>query len=188
MISNRKPISAAMPADVSPYDEQRARQLLQLLAGVRSQETQWMRALRERDSLELTTIGDEGDSALSDEGLELTASLAELAGSRAAAVEDALARFREGRYGVCEDCGEDIPVERLQAVPAAVLCVDCQRGRESESASRHARTDTLVLWTDEKEPAPAAAGASAEPMPEDGNPDFIGEKRKRGRPRSRPRE
>ncbi len=186
MISNRKPVPAAMPANVlSPYSEQRARQLLELLAGVRNQETQWMRALRERDSLECSTLGDEGDSAASDEGLELTASLAELAGSRAAAVESALERFREGRYGMCEDCGDEIPVERLQAVPAAVLCVDCQR--ERESASRHARADTPVLWEDEKDLAAIGTNDIAELQAEQGSPDHISERRKRGRPRSRPR-
>jgi RNA polymerase-binding protein DksA len=185
MISNPKPISAAMPAgDFNPNSEQRARQLLEMLAGVRSQETQWMRALRERDSLECSTLGDEGDSALSDEGLELTTSLAELAGSRAAAVESALERFREGRYGVCDDCGDDIPIERLEAVPAAVLCVDCQR--ERETAARYTRAYSPVLWVDDKDPAPIAANDIAE-LQADGSPGNIPEKRKRGRPRSQPR-
>lgn len=186
MISNRKSDFAPMSTDVlSPYSEERARQLLELLAGVRSQETQWMRALRERDSLELSSIGDEGDSAVSDEGLELTAILAELAGSRATAVESALARFREGSYGVCEDCGDDIPVERLQAVPTAVLCVDCQR--ERETAAKHTRADSPVLWVDAKEPASIAANDAAQLQSEDGSPELVQEKRKRGRPRSQPR-
>jgi RNA polymerase-binding transcription factor DksA len=185
MFSNRKTDFAALPADVSnQYSEERARQLLQLLAGLRSQETQWMRALRERDSLDQADIGDEGDTALSDEGLELTASLAELAGSRAAAVESALARFREGRYGVCDDCDEDIPVERLAAMPAAVLCVDCQRKRET--AAKNASIRTAGLWEYEKEQAPSAASIAAEPLPEDGNPEGATEKRRRGRPRLRP--
>jgi RNA polymerase-binding transcription factor len=184
MISNRKAVSAAMPAvavDSSPYSEQRARQLRQLLAGVRSQGTQWMRALRERDSLECSILGDEGDSAASDEGLELTASLAELAGSRAEAVESALERFREGRYGVCDDCGDEIPIERLQAVPAAVLCVDCQR--ERETASRHARADTPLLWVTAKDPAPVVAEEDSAGGPMEGASPDHGAPRKRGRPR-----
>lgn len=187
MISNRKPVLAAVPAAVSSrFREQSARQLRELLAGVRSQETQWMRAMRERDSLECSTLGDEGDSAASDEGLELTACLAELAGSRAAAVESALERFREGRYGVCKDCGDEIPVERLQAVPATVLCVDCQRALEA--ASRPARADTPVLWVTPKEPAAIVTNEEiAEVRAQPGSPDHSPTRRKRGYPHLRTR-
>ncbi len=29
-------------------------------------------------------------------------------------------------YGACEDCGDDIPMARMKAMPWAVLCVECQ--------------------------------------------------------------
>ena len=180
MISNRKPESLTH-REVSA--EERARQLRELLAEVRSQESQWMKAMRERDALEYSTLGDEGDSAASDEGFELTASLAELAGNRAVAVEGALRRFQEGRYGTCEECGEEIPVERLKAVPATVLCIDCQR--ELESASKSVLSRSSDLWipaqdtpsigseADDSEGSPAAETGGGAPQ------------RRRGRPRSR---
>jgi DnaK suppressor protein len=40
-------------------------------------------------------------------------------------VEDALAKFAEGTYGACESCGKVIPEARLEAMPAARLCIDC---------------------------------------------------------------
>lgn len=40
-------------------------------------------------------------------------------------VEAALARVREGRYGICCACGCELSIERLQAEPAAPFCVDC---------------------------------------------------------------
>ncbi len=40
-------------------------------------------------------------------------------------VRHALARIDSGGYGVCESCGKPIPVERLEALPYATLCVDC---------------------------------------------------------------
>lgn len=40
-------------------------------------------------------------------------------------VEDALAKFEDGSYGKCERCGNDIPAPRLEAKPAARLCIDC---------------------------------------------------------------
>ena len=45
-------------------------------------------------------------------------------------IDEALARVADGTYGVCEECGEDIPVARLRAVPTARRCVDCQRQEE----------------------------------------------------------
>ena len=41
------------------------------------------------------------------------------------AVDDALARIEEGTYGVCVECGEPIALERLDALPAAPMCIDC---------------------------------------------------------------
>jgi RNA polymerase-binding transcription factor DksA len=44
---------------------------------------------------------------------------------RLAEVEAALERFRDGTYGACVSCGEAIPSERLDALPATASCVDC---------------------------------------------------------------
>lgn len=42
-------------------------------------------------------------------------------------VEDALNRIDAGTYGVCGACGSDIPYARLEAMPSASLCIDCQK-------------------------------------------------------------
>ncbi len=41
-------------------------------------------------------------------------------------IENALARMDEGSYGRCANCGQTINVLRLEAVPWARFCVDCQ--------------------------------------------------------------
>ncbi len=41
------------------------------------------------------------------------------------AVDDALARLDAGTYGQCTECGEPIAAERLEALPAARLCIEC---------------------------------------------------------------
>lgn len=46
-------------------------------------------------------------------------------------LEAALARMDDGTYGTCVRCGAAIPFERLEAVPAARLCVACPEGRTS---------------------------------------------------------
>lgn len=42
-------------------------------------------------------------------------------------IQRALEKLDEGTYGKCESCGKEIPAERLEAVPAATLCVDCKQ-------------------------------------------------------------
>jgi len=40
-------------------------------------------------------------------------------------VEAALGKLGDGTYGACEDCGRPIDADRLEAKPAARLCIDC---------------------------------------------------------------
>ena len=41
-------------------------------------------------------------------------------------IESAIERVDAGEYGVCNACGEKIPAKRLQALPWARYCIDCQ--------------------------------------------------------------
>lgn len=45
-------------------------------------------------------------------------------------VDEALRRLYRGEYGVCETCGEDISLKRLEAVPYATLCITCKAKEE----------------------------------------------------------
>lgn len=42
-------------------------------------------------------------------------------------VEHALERIETGEYGICESCGDAIPVARLEVLPYATVCVNCAR-------------------------------------------------------------
>jgi DnaK suppressor protein len=52
-------------------------------------------------------------------------------------VRDAVQRIGSGKYGVCEECGEEINSRRLAAVPWASLCLRCQE----QSDSRQTESD-----------------------------------------------
>lgn len=41
-------------------------------------------------------------------------------------VKNALIRIEKGTYGQCAACGKEINPERLEALPSATLCVECQ--------------------------------------------------------------
>ncbi|NIZ19825.1 TraR/DksA family transcriptional regulator [Entomospira culicis] len=42
-------------------------------------------------------------------------------------IDAALARMENGTYGVCVKCAKMIDKERLEAIPEAAMCIDCQR-------------------------------------------------------------
>jgi DnaK suppressor protein len=41
-------------------------------------------------------------------------------------IDRALADIDAGRYGICRECGEEIPKARLKILPFATRCVACQ--------------------------------------------------------------
>ncbi len=48
-------------------------------------------------------------------------------------IESALSRIKNGRYGLCMRCGKKIPKERLEAIPYALMCIDCKSSEERNS-------------------------------------------------------
>jgi DnaK suppressor protein len=49
---------------------------------------------------------------------------------RLRSIEAAIVRIQQGRYGTCVKCSKRIPQERLEALPYAVMCIDCQKSEE----------------------------------------------------------
>ncbi len=52
---------------------------------------------------------------------------------------DALKRIDEGIYGICDDCGKPISEKRLQAAPAATLCIECKAETEKRERAEKIR-------------------------------------------------
>jgi DnaK suppressor protein len=100
--------------------------------------------LREQSS------GDVVDFAQDSTHDEISSQLAEVESRELASVEAALDKMRNGSYGMCEGCGGDIPLVRLQALPYATYCIGCQQelektgevGRSSPSWGRILDTGT----------------------------------------------
>ncbi len=82
------------------------------------------------------SVGDVIDAALDSAQDEISSQLAEVESRELASIEKALERMRDGGYGKCEECEKAIPMARLNALPYATLCIECQRLAESgEGAS-----------------------------------------------------
>ncbi|MGH7826135.1 MAG: RNA polymerase-binding protein DksA [Candidatus Binatia bacterium] len=45
-------------------------------------------------------------------------------------IQEALQRLNDGEYGICEECGENIGIERLKARPVTTLCIECKSNQE----------------------------------------------------------
>jgi DnaK suppressor protein len=87
-------------------------------------------SLTEDQQRRLESARDVGDQALMDLERELGISLMEMRNRRRQSIDEALMRLHEGTYGICAECGVEISEKRLQAVPFAKLCVECQSRAE----------------------------------------------------------
>jgi len=47
-------------------------------------------------------------------------------------IRQAIERINEGTFGLCENCEEEIGVERLRARPVTTLCIDCKTEQERQ--------------------------------------------------------
>jgi len=56
-------------------------------------------------------------------------------GRQLISVDEALRRLYRSEYGTCESCGKEIGKQRLDAMPQANLCVNCQEKQERTSHS-----------------------------------------------------
>ncbi|GHV74394.1 RNA polymerase-binding transcription factor DksA [Spirochaetia bacterium] len=45
-------------------------------------------------------------------------------------IDSALTRIQQGKYGLCVKCGKRIPQERLEAIPYALMCIECKTAEE----------------------------------------------------------
>lgn len=89
-------------------------------------------SLKIERSIDAIEKGDEIDLATNEISRELEARISMRQQRQMKEIEDALERLKSGEYGLCEECGETIPDQRLRLFPAARYCVRCQ-----EEADQH---------------------------------------------------
>lgn len=74
--------------------------------------------------------GDEADVAADVIDRTLLTALGTQDAKRLQQIDNALERIYQGKYGRCIKCGKDIPTERLEALPYALMCVQCASSEE----------------------------------------------------------
>ncbi|QDT69528.1 General stress protein 16O [Planctomycetes bacterium MalM25] len=83
----------------------------------------------------LMKLRDQGGSDVVDAALdaaqdEISSQLAEVESRELGSIEKALEKIRSGSYGDCEICNKRIPMARLNALPYATMCIECQQASE----------------------------------------------------------
>lgn len=114
--------------------------LAELIETLRQEKKDAMEAATElfngdmRDSLAELSLADNHPADIGTEVYQRSRDVAEhdRLKHRIEAIDGALERWENGVYGVCEDCGQNIPIERLEAIPYTTVCTACSRKEEKE--------------------------------------------------------
>ncbi len=107
------------------------------LARLRQRLTDEVRASVEQEAAHDATARQLAGHTDADSAIERELALACAAHARETIgeVRDALDRLERGTYGLCQGCGAAIPLERLEVIPHARLCVECPDGYASGSGA-----------------------------------------------------
>lgn len=81
------------------------------------------------DELEAPHSKDWEELAVEREGDEVLESLGQAGQEEIRGIRAALQRIRDGEYGYCVKCGDEISDERLAVLPAAPMCKSCAAGK-----------------------------------------------------------
>ena len=84
----------------------------------------------EDETQEIPSNNHPGDVATYTLDREIDYTLEENEGRVLAAIDGALERIENGTFGICRSCGQEIALERLEALPYTTQCIDCKRKEE----------------------------------------------------------
>jgi DnaK suppressor protein len=125
---------------ISSRDEElsRVQILLEALA------TELERGIRHREAIAIEHSPDQLDEIQTASERDLAISKIDRQSKQLRDVRAALRRIRDGRFGICEQCDEDIVPKRLAAIPWASLCIVCQEAEERNLLETRVSADSLM--------------------------------------------
>ncbi len=111
------------PADIETFRQLLEQQMDELLQ--RAQET--VSSLTRDEQF----AADPLDRATMDSGREDNLRFRERENRLIRKIKNTLLKIEEGTFGICESCGEDIPLPRLKARPVTAYCIGCKTRMEN---------------------------------------------------------
>ena len=119
-----KPVPGISKRDLPPIRKKLLEMREQLLKTVKDKQE------RDLDNLGVD-VGDEADQATSSQEKEMLFELSDNERVMLDQIEGSLRKMEKGAYGLCESCQKPIAKARIQAVPFARYCIQCQSSAES---------------------------------------------------------
>ncbi|MGH7197797.1 MAG: TraR/DksA family transcriptional regulator [Candidatus Omnitrophota bacterium] len=93
-------------------------------------------------TVDLDDIPDLMDLATTDLNQRLSIEIKERERNLLGKIEHALERIEDGSFGVCEECGGEINIKRIEARPVTTMCIKCKEEQEErEKRERLSRPD-----------------------------------------------
>ena len=83
-----------------------------------------------KDIVEAMDPKDLADVAADDIDRKMIEALGSQELKRLQLIDSALTRIQQGKYGSCIKCNKKIPQARLEAIPYALMCIDCKTAEE----------------------------------------------------------
>lgn len=125
------PAAARMPAAVAKRMEMLKGLLLKKRNEVvKGLEAQMGRKLTTETGQKIDSAMDSADQSAQDVDQGLDYSLLEMKYEQYKDIADAFRKFQNNTYGVCEECGGEISIKRLEVNPLARYCIECKTRRE----------------------------------------------------------
>jgi len=125
-----------MPRNRSVEGRRRHEVLSRMLMDRQAEIRNKLRSLREAFPTESSDVKDAEEQSMEDFVRGMDYALMEMESATLRRIDEAIVRLDGGTYGLCSDCGDKISEARLEALPFALTCRDCQEQEEGEAAER----------------------------------------------------
>jgi DnaK suppressor protein len=120
-----------------------------------------LRSLREVMPAKDVDVKDAEEQSMEDFVRDMDVTLIVMESETLRRIDEALQRLADGAYGICADCEEPIAEARLQALPFATLCRDCQERAEADESDARVGGRRPVYEEPSKQEQAAARQRSA---------------------------
>lgn len=126
---------AVKPARISPAVQKRHEMLKKILLKKRNEvvqglETQMGRKLLAETGQKIDSAMDSADQSALDVDQGIDYSLLEMKYEQYKDIADAFRKLQNNTFGLCEECGQEIDIKRLQVNPLARFCITCKQKKE----------------------------------------------------------
>jgi DnaK suppressor protein len=136
------PLDCLLPSMTATFPRNEELSRVQIL--LEALGTELERGIHHHEAIAIEQSPDQLDEIQSASDRDLAISKIDRQSKQIHDVRAALRRIGDGRFGICEQCDEDIAPKRLAAIPWASLCIVCQETEERNLLKTRISADSLM--------------------------------------------